>query len=131
MYAIVKSGGKQHKVAVGDELEVERGLGAVGTTVALPAVLLVDDGAVTTDAAALAAVNVTAEILAETKGPKIRMIHYKNKTGYHKRQGHRQKYLRVKITGIDAAGKASPSAAAPAAADTSTDTVTDATAGKA
>ena len=127
MYAIVKSGGKQHKVAVGDELEVERGLGAVGTTVALPAVLLVDDGAITTDAAVLAGVSVTAEILAETKGPKIRMIHYKNKTGYHKRQGHRQKYLRLKITGIDAAGTTATKTAAPGAADTTT----DATAGKA
>jgi large subunit ribosomal protein L21 len=124
VYAIVKSGGKQHKVAVGDELEVERGLGAVGATVALPAVLLVDDGTVTTDAAALAGVSVTAEILAETKGPKIRMIHYKNKTGYHKRQGHRQKLLRLKITGIDAAGPAAPKA-------TDTATETDATAGKA
>ncbi|HEX7353991.1 MAG TPA: 50S ribosomal protein L21 [Mycobacteriales bacterium] len=103
MYAIVKSGGKQHKVAVGDELEVERGLGAVGATVALPAVLLVDDGTVTTDAATLAGVNVTAEILAETKGPKIRIIKYKNKTGYRKRQGHRQGYLRVKVTGIETA----------------------------
>lgn len=131
MYAIVKSGGKQHKVAVGDELEVERGLGAVGATVALPAVLLVDEGTVTTDATALAGVSVTAEILAETKGPKIRMIHYKNKTGYHKRQGHRQKYLRLKITGIEAAGSTAAKAATPAAADSTTDTVTDATAGKA
>ncbi len=101
MYAIVKTGGKQYKVAVGDELEVERGLGAVGDSVILPAVLLVDDGKITTDAAALAGASVTAEILAETKGPKIRMIKYKNKTGYHKRQGHRQPLLRVKVTGIE------------------------------
>jgi large subunit ribosomal protein L21 len=100
VYAIVKTGGKQHKVAIGDTLEVERGLGSVGAQVNLPAVLLVEDGAITTDAAALAKVSVTAEIVAETKGPKIRMIKYKNKSGYRKRQGHRQHLLQVKVTDI-------------------------------
>ena len=46
-------------------------------------------------------VSVTAEVLAETKGPKIRILKYKNKTGYKKRQGHRQRYTQVKVTGID------------------------------
>ena len=101
MYAIVKSGGKQHKVAVGDTLEVERGIGAVGAHITLPAVLLVDDGKVTTDATALAGVTVSAEVLAETKGPKIRIIKYKNKTGYRKRQGHRQGLLQLRVTGIE------------------------------
>ena len=101
MYAIVRSGGKQHRVAVGDELVVERGVGAVGATVSLPAVLLVDEGTVTTDASALAGVAVTAEVLAEAKGPKIRIIKYKNKTGYRKRQGHRQGLLRLRVTGIE------------------------------
>lgn len=100
MYAIVKTGGKQRKVAVGDTVEVERGLGKVGTTVSLPAVLLVEDGAVTTDVAALAKVNVTAEVVAETKGPKIRIIKYKNKSGYRKRQGHRQHLVQVKVIDI-------------------------------
>ncbi len=100
MYAIVKTGGKQHKVAVGDELEVERGIGAVGDSVSLAAVLLVDDGAIVSEAAALAKASVRADILAETKGPKIRMIKNKNKTGYRKRQGHRQHLLKVKVTEI-------------------------------
>lgn len=100
MYAIVKTGGKQHKVAVGDTLEVERGLGAVGTQVSLPAVLLVDDGEVTSDASSLAGVQVTAEVLTETKGPKIRIIKYKNKSGYRKRQGHRQGLLQLRVTDI-------------------------------
>jgi len=100
VYAIVKSGGKQHKVAVGDTLEVERGIGSVGSSVELPAVLLVDDGKITTDAKALASVSVTAEIVAETKGPKIRIIKFKNKSGYRKRQGHRQHLLQVKVTDI-------------------------------
>jgi large subunit ribosomal protein L21 len=100
VYAIVKTGGKQHRVAVGDTLEVERGLGQVGAEVVLPAVLLVDEGAVTADASALSSVRVTAQVLAETKGPKIRIIKHKNKTGYRKRQGHRQGLLRLQVTGI-------------------------------
>ena len=69
-----------------------------------PAVLLVEDGdAVTTDAATCSPASASPpQILAETKGPKIRIIKYKNKTGYRKRQGHRQHLLRVKVTGIDA-----------------------------
>ena len=100
MYAIVKTGGKQYKVAEGDVIEVEKLNLDPGATVALPALLLVDGTDVTTDAGALAKVAVTAEVLAQTKGPKIRIHKYKNKTGYHKRQGHRQKLTQVKVTGI-------------------------------
>ena len=71
----------------------------------LPALLLVDGDAVTSDAAALAGVTVTAEIVAATKGPKIDILKYKNKTGYRKRQGHRQKLTQVKVTGIDRSAK--------------------------
>jgi large subunit ribosomal protein L21 len=104
MYAIVKTGGKQYKVAEGDVIEIEKLDAAPGASVALSAILLVNDGAVTTDADALSKVNVTAEVVAQTKGPKIRIHKYKNKTGYHKRQGHRQKLTQVKVTAI-AAGK--------------------------
>jgi large subunit ribosomal protein L21 len=103
VYAVVRTGGKQHKVAVGDELNVELLAGADGDSVSLPALLLVDGSTVTTDAAALAAVAVTAEIIGIAKGPKIRIHKFKNKTGQHTRQGHRQKYTRLRITGIDAA----------------------------
>lgn len=101
MYAIVRSGGKQHKVAVGDVITVEKIAAAAGGGVTLPALLLVDDGELTTDPQALAGVAVTAEVLAQTKGPKIRMIKYKNKTGYRKRQGHRQRLTRLRVTGIE------------------------------
>jgi large subunit ribosomal protein L21 len=104
MYAIVKTGGKQYKVAEGDVIEIEKLDAAPGASVALSAILLVNDGAVTTDADALSKVNVTAEVVAQTKGPKIRIHKYKNKTGYHKRQGHRQKLTQVRVTAI-AAGK--------------------------
>ncbi len=101
MYAVVRSGGRQHKVAVGDVLEIDRVEDAVGTELSLTPVLLVDGDTVTADAKALGAATVTAEVLAETKGPKIKIFKYKNKTGYRKRQGHRQRYTQVKVTGIE------------------------------
>jgi len=107
MYAIVKTGGKQYKVAEGDVIEIEKLDAAPGAEVALAAILLVDGEAVTTDAAKLAKVSVKAEVVAQTKGPKIRIHKYKNKTGYHKRIGHRQKLTQVKVTAIAAgSGKA-------------------------
>ena len=101
MYAIVKTGGKQYKVAVGDTVEIEKLAGAAGTTLTLPAVLVVDGSDVTSDAKALAGVTVAAEVVAQTKGPKIRIMKYKNKTGYKKRIGHRQQLTQVRVTSID------------------------------
>jgi len=101
VYAIVRSGGRQHRVAVGDVLEVDKLDVEVGSTVNLTPLLLVDGESVTSEAKKLDKVSVTAEVLAETKGPKIRIIKYKNKTGYKKRQGHRQRYTQVKVTGIE------------------------------
>mgnify|MGYP001110746569 CR=1 FL=1 len=100
MYAIVKTGGKQYKVAVDDVVTVEKIDGEPGAEVSLPAVLLVDGDDVTTDAAALSAASVTAKVVEHTKGPKIRIHKFKNKTGYHKRQGHRQPLTKVQVTGI-------------------------------
>ena len=100
MYAIVKTGGKQYKVAEGDVIEVEKLTGAPGDAVKLTAVLLVDGDDLVTDAAKLASVAVSGEIAAHTKGPKIRIHKFKNKTGYHKRQGHRQPLTRVQVTKI-------------------------------
>jgi large subunit ribosomal protein L21 len=101
VYAIVRSGGRQHKVAVGDVVEVNRVAGAPGDAVILPALLVVDDGAVTSEAAQLAGVTVTAEVVTHTRGPKIEMIKYKNKTGYRKRLGHRQELTQLRVTGIE------------------------------
>ena len=100
MYAIVKTGGKQYRVAEGDVIEVEKIVGAPGDAVSLSAVLLVDGDRLVTEAAQLAGVAVTAEVVAHTKGPKIRIHKFKSKTGYHKRQGHRQPLTQVKVTGI-------------------------------
>lgn len=100
MYAIVKTGGKQYKVAEGDLVKVEKIEGEAGTSVSLSPILVVDGSSVTSAADALAKVSVSGEIVEQTKGPKIRIHKFKNKTGYHKRQGHRQKLTVVKITGI-------------------------------
>jgi large subunit ribosomal protein L21 len=112
VYAIVRCGGKQSKASVDDVLTVDKLTGEVGSTVTLPAVLIVDGKKVITDRAELGGYEVTAEILGPASGPKINMIHYKNKTGYRRRQGHRQKYTQVKITGIGS-DKASSAKASP------------------
>ena len=101
MYAIVRSGGRQEKVAVGDVIESDRVEGEPGDRVELPALLLVDGDSVTSDAASLAGVTVSAEVVAHTKGPKIDIFKYKNKTGYRKRQGHRQSLTQLRVTGIE------------------------------
>ena len=100
MYAIVKTGGKQYKVAEGDLVKVEKIEGEPGSSVALTPILLVDCAEVTTSADKLAKVSVSAEIVEQTKGPKIKILKYKNKTGYKKRQGHRQPLTVLKVTGI-------------------------------
>ena len=98
VYAIVRAGAKQQKVAVGDVIEIDKVTTGVGESLSLPVVMLVDGDTVT--ASGLDKAAVTVEILGATKGPKIVIQKYKNKTGYKKRQGHRQKYTQVKVTDI-------------------------------
>ena len=100
MYAIVRAGAKQQKVAVGDVIEIDKVTTEVGQTLSLPVVLAVDGETITSGAQALDKASVTVEVLGATKGPKIIIQKYKNKTGYKKRQGHRQKYTQVKVTDI-------------------------------
>src|SRR5579875_2924929 len=97
-YAIVKTGGKQYKVAVGDVLTVEKLDSEPGADVSLPVALAVAGANVTTAAAELAQVAVTGEVLEHVNGPKIRLHKFKNKTGYHKRQGHRQQLTVLRVT---------------------------------
>jgi large subunit ribosomal protein L21 len=101
VYAIVRSGGRQHKVAVGDIVEIDKVEAKAGDSVSLTPLLLVDGDKITADSKLLGNASVTAEVIAETKGPKIKIIKFKNKTGYKKRQGHRQRYTQVKVTGIE------------------------------
>jgi large subunit ribosomal protein L21 len=100
VYAIVRCGGRQEKVALDDVLTVDQLESETGSSVTFPALLVVSDGEVISDPAEVSGYQVTAEVVGAAKGPKINMIHYRNKTGYKRRQGHRQKYTQVRITGI-------------------------------
>ncbi|WP_417220997.1 50S ribosomal protein L21 [Arthrobacter sp.] len=100
MYAIVRAGGRQEKVSVGDWVTLDRVPEAAGGTIELPALLLVDGDKVTSAAADLAKVTVTAEVVENLRGPKIVIQKYKNKTGYKKRQGFRAALTKVKVTSI-------------------------------
>ena len=99
VYAIVRAGGRQEKVEVGTIVTMNR-IAATSGTVELPAVLLVDGDKVTSDQKALAKFKVVCEVLDQTRGPKIVIQKYKNKTGYKKRMGHRQDLTRVQVTEI-------------------------------
>ncbi|HJF11109.1 50S ribosomal protein L21, partial [Corynebacterium falsenii] len=94
-----KTGGKQYKVAEGDLVKVEKIEGEPGSSVALTPVLVVD-GADVTSGDKLANASVNAEIVEHVRGPKIRGMHYRNKTGYKRRFGHRQALTVLKVTGI-------------------------------
>lgn len=100
VYAVVRAGGRQEKVEVGTIVTMNRVEADKSGIVELPAVLLVDGDKITSDAASLAKVKVTAEVLNDLRGPKIIIQKFKNKSGYKKRQGHRQELTRVKVTGI-------------------------------
>ena len=100
VYAIVRAGGRQEKVSVGDELTVDKINAEVGDVVNFAPVLVVDGSNIVTAVDELAKFTITAEILGAVKGPKINIMHYRNKTGYKRRMGHRQPLTQVKVTGI-------------------------------
>ncbi len=99
MYAIVKTGGKQYRVQEGQTLLIERLPDEDGATVSLPTLLYVDGDDVL-DGDALADVSVSAKILAHERGPKLRIVKFKPKRGYKRRNGHRQELTRIQIEGI-------------------------------
>ncbi len=100
VYAVVRAGGRQEKVSVGTIVTLDRIKADANGKIELTALLLVDGDKVTTDAAALAKVKVTAEVLNDLRGPKIIIQKYKNKTGYKKRQGFRADLTRVQVKEI-------------------------------
>lgn len=103
MYAVVNTGGKQSRAAVGDFLDVELLGSAQGEEVRLTPVLLVDGDEVVADAEALSRATVTGTVVGVTKGPKITGFTYKPKTRQRRRYGHRQRYTTVEVTAIEAA----------------------------
>ena len=101
MYAIIATGGKQYKVAEGDIIKVEKLGVEAGETYTFDQVLAVsNDGLKVGDEVANA--TVTASVVANGKGKKVIVYKYKRKTGYHKKNGHRQQYTQVKIEKINA-----------------------------
>jgi large subunit ribosomal protein L21 len=104
VYAIVRCGGRQEKVALDEVITVDKLPGETGSSVTLPALLVVDGERVISDPAEVGRYLVTADIVGDAAGPKINMIQYRNKTGYRRRLGHRQRYTQVRITGIGTEG---------------------------
>lgn len=102
MYAIIATGGKQYKVAEGDIIKVEK-LGVdAGETVTFDQVLAVNNGELSIGCPTVAGATVSATVVKEAKDRKVIVYKYKRKTGYHKKQGHRQAFTQVKIEKINA-----------------------------
>jgi len=100
VYAVVRAGGRQEKVEVGSIITVDRIAADSKNLVSLSPVLFVDGDTVTHDKKELDKVTVTAQVLADLRGPKIVIQKYKNKTGYKKRQGFRSELTKLQITDI-------------------------------
>ena len=107
MYAVIKTGGKQHKVQTGDVIEVEK-LVHEGETITFTPLLVVDDDGSTHAGTALAKATVTAKPLGEKKGEKVKIFKYRPKSGYAQRGGHRQliTLLEIEDVKLDGAQKA-------------------------
>ena len=101
MYAIIATGGKQYKVSEGDVIKVEKREVDLGNTVTLDQVIAISDNGLKV-AGDVAKASVTATVMEQGKGKKIIVYKYKRKTGYHKKNGHRQAYTQVKIDKINA-----------------------------
>ena len=103
MYAVIKTGGKQYRVAAGEQHKVESLVAEVGATISFEQVLLVGEGeSVKVGAPFVSGGVVTAEVVRHGRGDKIRIIKHRRRKHYHKEQGHRQNFTEVKITGISA-----------------------------
>lgn len=101
MYAVIAACGKQYKVSEGDVIKVEKLGVAEGETVTFDKVLLISDGETIVGNPTVAGASVTASVVAEGKDKKVVVYKYKRKTGYHKKNGHRQLFTKVKIEKIN------------------------------
>ena len=110
MYAVVQTGGKQYRVSEGDIINVEKLNVEAGQTVALEDVLVIGGEEMIVGKPFIEGAAVTAEVLENGKGPKLYIYKYKAKKDYRKKQGHRQPYTQLKVTGIVASGYTAPAA---------------------
>jgi large subunit ribosomal protein L21 len=113
MYAVIKTGGKQHKVQPGDVIEVEL-MHGIGDTVTFHPLLVVDDDGTTHYGKEAAKAVVTAKPVGEQKGDKVKIFKYKNKTGYARKAGHRQLLTLLEISTVSLGGAAKTAAKKPA-----------------
>jgi len=103
MYAIIQEGGRQFKVTSGDRIRIDRTVGEGEKNVTFDRVLLVGgEGSPKIGSPLVSGATVIADVLGPVKGPKIDIQKYKRRKGYHKKIGHRQQYLEVRISGINA-----------------------------
>lgn len=103
MYAVIKTGGKQYKVAAGDKLKVEKLVGDVGSKVVIDKVLLIADGEKTTIGAPLVAgAKVNATVVSHGRGDKVMIFKFRRRKHYRKTQGHRQSFTEIQIDTIAA-----------------------------
>ena len=104
MYAVIRAGGKQHKVAKGDVIEVERVKGSSDTLEFTPLLVVDDKGKARSGRSELTKARVLAKVVGESKGTKIEVHRYRNKTGYRRHTGHRQRYTTLEISDIKLSG---------------------------
>jgi large subunit ribosomal protein L21 len=116
MYAVIKAGGKQHRVKPGDVIEVELMHGQHGSSITFTPLLVVDDEGKTHVGKDLGKAQVKAKLLGEQKGDKVKVFKYRPKTGYARRQGHRQLQSLVEIEDVVLGRRATSKKAADAAA---------------
>lgn len=102
MYAIIAAGGKQFKVSEGETIYIDRVNSEVDSEITFDVLMLGDNGKLTVGTPVVEGAKVTAKVVKEVKGEKIRVYKYKSKKNYHKTQGHRQKYTKVEIQSINA-----------------------------
>ena len=101
MYAVIKTGGKQYRVAAGEKIKVEQIPADVGTEITLDQVLMVGEGeSVKIGAPLLAGATVTAKVIAHGRHPKVKIFKMRRRKHYQKRQGHRQNYTEIQISAI-------------------------------
>lgn len=101
MYAVIRTGGKQYRVQVGDVIDVERLPGEAGAELQLEPLLVVDGDRVTSSADDLGRARVTATVVDQHRGKKLRVFTYKNKSRQKRAMGHRQSLTRLRVADID------------------------------